>query len=255
MKNRPRWIPLGSGIIGVVVAALVVFVGLRAGFGDDTAPDDGATDEAATFTPPYGLVTIIPPQEHEGAFPVTVSIQGERVPYDPAALLERLRAAEEPRTWLVQYDDDPALGDGSTVQFDWDGRVMVQRILPWHAAVYEPLLSLAGATLQLRTDAAPPASPTAIPAPTPTVVTIRGVQVTLPAGASLSRPINEPACNPQEPCPSIEPGYLIRRGRSYISFTDEGIQGQRILPEDMSDFSETLRVMNSLSWDSSSPSD
>jgi hypothetical protein len=245
MKNRSRWIPLGSGVIGVVVAALVVIVGLRAGFGDP-APDDGATDEAPTFTPPYGLVTIIPPQEHEGAFPVTVSIQGERVPYDPAALLERLRAAEEPRTWLVMYDDDPALGDGSTVQFDWDGRVMVQRILPWHAAVYEPLLASAGTTIQLRTDATPPASPTVPPAPTPVVISVKGVEIVPPEGATIATV--QGGCVAGSTCSSSN-HRIIERRDSFVSFDDYGVVGQNISAEDEADFSALLNALRGVDWD------
>jgi hypothetical protein len=247
MSDRPRWILGGSVIGGIAMAALVVFLGLEAGSGDPIfdGPDPNVTETAnPAANPDYYTMTILPPQEHEGDFPVTVALYGEeRMPYDPAALLERIRSVGEPYTWIVFYDDDPNPGERSGVQFDWDGRVMVQRILPWHAVVFEPLLALAGATVQVRSDVdrPPTSSPTALP--TPLTVVIRSEQVMLPVGVTLSEV--QGTCTTAVDCSRR---YVIRKNRSpVIVFDDYGIVDEAVDPSDAA-LVRLLQQLKALNW-------
>jgi hypothetical protein len=249
MNARSRWSLYIGAAVAVAVAALVVFLGLEAAGFDDPAPDSEveATRTAAGGTPNYYMAAIVPPQDHEGDFPVTVAFAGgERIPYDPVALLDRIRSVDEPYTWLITYDDPPGSSERSVVQFDWDGNVLVQRILPWHADVFEPLLSLAGTRVEVRQDVSPPPSPTATPEPSATVVKIRGVDVSLPPGATLS--IVEGACVGGSNC-STSNHQIIRMGGSFLSFNDYGIAGQNILPEHEDYLRPLLDVLSRLEWD------
>jgi hypothetical protein len=241
MNAHSRWSLYIGAVVAVAVAALVVFLGLDAAGFDDPAPDRDplATEAGVAGDPHYLYATIMPPQAEEGEFPKTVSIgSDERIPYDPAALMDRIRSVDRPYTWLVSYDY-PREGAGSTVQFDWDGNVMVQRVVPWHASVFEPLLVLAGTSVQVRTDVAAPPSPTTESEPTPRVVTIRGVDITLPAGYSLSR------------VQAAEPRYVIRLDRvAMIVFTDYGIQDSvPITPDTPDELLTIIDSLNSIQWD------
>jgi hypothetical protein len=241
----------------IAIAAIGVFAGIRATEGDPEIPEELLATQTAVPVPDSVktfYATIKRPRE-PATFPDTIVIGAEdRIPYDAAALFARITATPSNSLWLIKYDSNPEDDLSSTLAVEGDGDIQKQNILPWDGPVYQPLLDYAGVPLEVRTDvgSAPPASAPesgVTPVPAPTKVTIRGVDVTLPAGARLSKGIGDPVCTPGDVCAPFRYS-IIRGGDSFIAFTETGVYNHRISPTDASTFEPLLSVLNSLEWES-----
>jgi hypothetical protein len=193
----------------------------------------------------FYLATILP-RDGGASQPTEISVGAdERLPYDPPTVFHRIQGTQPGWRWQIGYSD-PNSVLVSTLVLDHEGKVIKQDILPWHAAIFQPLLDYAGVALIVRIDVP---APTDTPAPTPAspfVVTIAGKKVTLPPGMSYGEENATVPATDQDPT-NFTPRHLrimsYQVGSSYsqLQIDDDGRTVYiRILPEHMDLFQPLL---------------
>ena len=246
MLFRPRTALIVSGLAGAAAAAVLLLVTLQSG---ESEPFKGSGEGGPTT--PAGLVFPTGPlqfylatimlRDGGASQPTEISIEGERLPYDPALVFQRLQNTPEGWQWQISYSE-PNSTEVSTLILDHTGRITKQHILPWHAGIFQPLLDYAGVALEVRADVP---APTATPAPTPAapiVVTIAGKKLTLPPGMKYSE-IRTPSAgtDPVAFSPYRDMSYQTGSTYSGLRIDDTGrITHARILPEHLEFFQALL---------------
>jgi hypothetical protein len=259
MDRRARPTAILGVVLGIAVAAAVVFLGLRATEGDPELPEGaGVTASTAPLESPKHFVATIKRPSDGAGFPTRIAIgPEEQIAYDPELLFARIKSSPAGYLWLIQYDSDNNDQHLSTLAVEAGGKIQAQDILPWDAEVFQPLLDYAGVPLQVRPNVTPPPGPSATPAPTPTKVSIRGVEITLPVGVSMARIIG--SCLQGRVCKDYN-RYSIERDppppppvttESIIVFNDCGVQDYKITQGD-TEMRVVLDSLNAIEWDAPS---
>jgi hypothetical protein len=226
--------------LGIGVAAVVVFAGLRATEGDPELPEGaGVTASPAPLVSPKRFYAEIRKPSDGSAFPARIRIgPEEHIPYDPEVLFGRIKSSPSGYLWLISYDSDSNDSLVSTLAIEAGGRIQTQDILPWDGEIFQPLLDYAGVPLQVRTNVTSQPGPAATPAPTPTKVLIRGVEVIVPAGVAMSR-VSDSSHNRH---------IASRDGIPLLALDDCGIDWSTI-PTGDTEMIRLLDDLNALTWE------